>query len=497
MKRRWIYAVEALVVGLWLTLLALGRPGGTPAEATFEGLSLLTTVESEDAEWFGVYLEGQKIGAAYSERLAVAEGWKLQERSYLKIRAFEQDKEVTTAITALLGRDGRLSSFTFYLAAPPVRTDVRGQVKDGALEVEIITGADVRRQTVPLPNGAPELSVTFKEKALEAARRGDDTLQVSYFDPASLSQQRMEVKIVGRGTAEVGGVNVDTVTLEAAFQGFTSRATMTLDGKTLSEESALGMTLKAEPRDVALYDGWGEGPPADIIALSVVPVEAPIPDPRATTRLHARLSGGGVETLLRDVYGGRSLKQLGEVLVEVPQPADWHPPQLPVVDPAFAPQLVATATVQKDDPEIARVARHVAGDDLRADLAARKLADFVHGHLAKVPTLGLPSAAEILKVGQGDCNEHTVLYTALARSVGLPTRMAAGIVYSDASYGGQGFFYHAWPEVWLGGWVPIDPTFGEFPADATHIKLVEGDLDQQIGLVRVVGKLRIEILEIQ
>ena len=85
----------------------------------------------------------------------------------------------------------------------------------------------------------------------------------------------------------------------------------------------------------------------------------------------------------------------------------------------------------------------------------------------------------------------------MARAVGLPARIAAGIVYSDQSYGGDGFFYHAWPEVWLGRWIAIDPTFGQFPADATHIKLVEGDLDQQIALIRVVGKLDIEIQEIQ
>ena len=29
-------------------------------------------------------------------------------------------------------------------------------------------------------------------------------------------------------------------------------------------------------------------------------------------------------------------------------------------------------------------------------------------------------------------------------------------------------------------WLPVDPTFGQVPADATHIKLVEGGLDRQV-----------------
>ena len=54
--------------------------------------------------------------------------------------------------------------------------------------------------------------------------------------------------------------------------------------------------------------------------------------------------------------------------------------------------------------------------------------------------------------GAGDCNEHTVLFVALARALGLPARTAVGLVYLDGS-----FYYHAWPEVWLGEWVAVDP----------------------------------------
>jgi hypothetical protein len=63
----------------------------------------------------------------------------------------------------------------------------------------------------------------------------------------------------------------------------------------------------------------------------------------------------------------------------------------------------------------------------------------------------------------------------------------------------EGFYYHAWAEVWLGGsdgsgsWVAVDPTFKQFPADATHIKLKEGELGDMIQLMQVIGKLRVEV----
>jgi transglutaminase-like putative cysteine protease len=96
----------------------------------------------------------------------------------------------------------------------------------------------------------------------------------------------------------------------------------------------------------------------------------------------------------------------------------------------------------------------------------------------------------VLDSKEGDCNEHTTLYTALARASGIPTRMAVGMVYQE-----DRFYYHAWPEIYISKWIPIDPTLGQFPADATHIRLLTGGLDSQLRLAPVMGNLKIEGLE--
>jgi len=124
-----------------------------------------------------------------------------------------------------------------------------------------------------------------------------------------------------------------------------------------------------------------------------------------------------------------------------------------------------------------------------ADAAAR-LTSRVYEMLDKSITFSLPSALQVLETRQGDCNEHTVLYVAMARALGLPARTAVGLVYLDGS-----FFYHAWPEVWLGQWVAVDPTFGQYPADAAHIRFVIGGLAQQVEIIRLIGRLNIEVLD--
>jgi len=104
----------------------------------------------------------------------------------------------------------------------------------------------------------------------------------------------------------------------------------------------------------------------------------------------------------------------------------------------------------------------------------------------------LPDALEALETGEGDCNEHSVLYTALARAAGVPARIVVGLVYANDGSGHAGFYYHAWVEVYTGNeWIAIDPTWDQVPADATHIAFVEGGVDEQIQIAALMGKIKL------
>jgi len=43
--------------------------------------------------------------------------------------------------------------------------------------------------------------------------------------------------------------------------------------------------------------------------------------------------------------------------------------------------------------------------------------------------------------------------------------------------------------------VAVDPTFGQWPADAAHIRFVVGGLAQQVEIVRLIGQLDIDVVE--
>jgi hypothetical protein len=48
-----------------------------------------------------------------------------------------------------------------------------------------------------------------------------------------------------------------------------------------------------------------------------------------------------------------------------------------------------------------------------------------------------------------------------------------------------------------GVWLPVDPTFNQFPADATHLRLARGGLDQQAAILPMIGKVKMSISEVE
>ncbi|MEN6401121.1 MAG: transglutaminase-like domain-containing protein, partial [Armatimonadia bacterium] len=131
--------------------------------------------------------------------------------------------------------------------------------------------------------------------------------------------------------------------------------------------------------------------------------------------------------------------------------------------------------------------------------AARKLTMWVYHKLNKVQSEPRPvSALEIVKMNSGDCTEHAILLAALAQAVGLPARVAAGLVYDGGAY-----HYHAWNELYVGRWVEMDATWGQETVDAGHLQLAHAALDSaamarlSLASAKTMGNLNIEVIDYQ
>jgi len=174
----------------------------------------------------------------------------------------------------------------------------------------------------------------------------------------------------------------------------------------------------------------------------------------------------------------------------LPKTPDLPAEPVPLPIAAESDFLKPSVTIQCDAPEIKAKLNEAIGTEKDGVAAARKLVSWVFTVVEKQPTASFPSALDVLKTMKGDCNEHAVLFAAMARAAGIPTRTAVGLLYMN-----RAFYYHAWNEVYLGKWIPVDATFGEFPAGALHLKLAQGELSEQAEILGLVGAIGIKVRE--
>ncbi|MBD3348520.1 MAG: hypothetical protein GF400_04915 [Candidatus Eisenbacteria bacterium] len=161
--------------------------------------------------------------------------------------------------------------------------------------------------------------------------------------------------------------------------------------------------------------------------------------------------------------------------------------------------LEANVLLQKDAPAIADAARAAvsgAEGDPRAmaEGISRAVAGLVHD---RGYGTAFASATEVLETGEGDCSEHAVLAAAMARAVGLPSRLAVGLVHFDGA-----FAYHMWVEMWTGScWYAVDPTEGRAGVDATHITLDVSALGEgsvgglSLAVLSTANRLNLRVVE--
>ncbi|MDA8098269.1 MAG: transglutaminase-like domain-containing protein [Nitrospiraceae bacterium] len=434
-------------------------------------------------EWFGIYQQGRKIGFARSTTLVEGDAYHLAEESEMEILALGKVQHVRTKINAYTSKNFQLSYFDFALTSNGSAFSVKGAVVKKELVLDITTGGNAQNQHIPLTEPiylAPNIRPAIVLMGLDAGKQ----YRFSLFNPATLGTSDAVISVESKETIKVGNEDRSVYKLKESFQGMESFAWITQDGETLKEESPLGYSMLKETQvEAKRLDK--EGPAVDVISLVRIP-SADLGDSSRLTYLKARLSGAPLEGFELD--GFRQTFKDGIIEVRTGDASTAYP--LPFRGQGHAGDLKPTALIQSDDPAIREQTGKIVGKEQDARSAALKLNTWVYDSIVKQPVVSIPSAIEVLKQRVGDCNEHTTLYTAMARAAGLPTRMAAGIVYLK-----NGFYYHAWPEIWLGAWVAIDPTFGQFPADATHIRFVTGDLGRQADIVRLVGKLKVDVLE--
>jgi hypothetical protein len=485
-----LLTVEVLALVAFLTLVgALLR---TPAGSTLAAIDTeaLRTGPARE-RWSGVFFQDQHVGYAVSRASEAAGGGTLyEERSLFRVASLGQLQEVITAGHAVVDSTGALRQFDFFMSADPVRLAARGEVQGSEIVMAVDQAGTVSEVRFPV-SAPPHVGMSLESRIRAETLTVGKTFQVPYFDPVSLAEGAMVITVTD---VEVLPNSEEAYWLESRFGDIVTRSLVLPNGETLRQEGALGLSLVRMTQEAAT-DLPADVGSVDLIAMSAVPLAGTWRFDARKVR-HLAVDIGGVtpdhvrnEPPLQTVTGDR-------IVIDVPFLEEL--PTLPVADRSEPVWVEATLTLPATNEEMIDRAARIVGDAPDRLAAVERLSTWVHDKVEKVPTLSVPNGLEVLHTMRGDCNEHTALFVSLARAVGIPARIAAGVVFSDRSGGPAAFYYHAWPEVLLGGatgWIPVDPTLGQVPADATHIKLAEGDLARQIEIMGSMGKIRFTFVE--
>ncbi|HEX7978617.1 MAG TPA: transglutaminase domain-containing protein [Gemmatimonadaceae bacterium] len=515
MKSKRRATLASVVLGLWLGGLAfLGKK--ELFRPHMDKLAEAGMRVAPGASYFAVLQQGQQIGFASSTIDTTEGGISVHDYLVADVPVAGQTRRATARTEVNLTRKLRVTQFKMQIDAGLIPLDASGQMVGDTLLQLVVRSSPAQADTHHIRLAGPVLLPTLLPLAVTLGDRpkAGGQLTLPMFDPIAMAPRDVHINVLAESVFVVPdssvfdparsrwmGVRPDTVRAwrvstdstggRTGFTGWVDES-----GRIVLATQLLGMSLERRPYEVA-FENWK----ADVSKRGTV--VSPDRDIYETTAISAnkrlrtnigmlRVRVTGADLSGFDVKGFRQ-RLRGDTLTITRESPEALQAKYRLPDGAkgtmMALFLDPEPLLETRNPDIVLLAHRLRGHDTDPRVVAERINRWVYDSLQKSITIGVPSAVATLHARKGDCNEHTQLAVALLRAAGVPARVAAGLAYLDGK-----FYYHAWPEVWLERWVAVDPTFGQFPADAAHLRLTVGGLGRQADLLRLMGPLKIDVL---
>ena len=453
---------------------------------TLDTREVMALEQDRRVEYQSIYFKDEKIGFVENQFLPQDDQtFRIKQLARMELMISGQNHPVELDLDALLGNQSDLLSFEFSFSSPFYRMRANGTVDGETVSFELDTGNNVVTDRIVL-DGPPRLSTSRRSYLLSQDIEEGEKFKIPWFDPFSLTGKESVIEYRGKEKVLINDRVYNLHRFTENFGGARLNSWLDDDGTVIKEESPAGFVFIKEPEFKAKSMAAGDEGRSDLLASVAVEVTGEMFELTSKTEARYRISlPEDIDFALnsgRQSFADQILRVVKEDLASLgPEPG---------ICTAAEEQLLASPYIQAGAPEIieqslALTSAHT--DDLEK---VKALADWVYTNLDKRPVIGIPDALTTLKTGIGDCNEHASLFAALSRAAGIPTTIAVGVVYHK-----QAFYYHAWNEVCVGGqWISLDTTTNQLPADLSHLKFIEGELQEQIKIGALINNLQIEPL---
>jgi hypothetical protein len=444
--------------------------------------------------WYGTYFSDEKVGYSHFKIEPSGRNFKISTDSLMRLTAMRKTNEIRMKERVIVRPDLTLVSFDSVVRMNGKDLRMKGRVEGNLLNVDMTADGERLERQYGVKGDLYHLSAISLMPALKGLADGR-TYSFTVFNP---QKQRLE-KIRQRLSRVRGGAGPEGAVwrVKNHLRGTVKSFWMDRKGLTVLERGFGGSLITLlEDKETARKIREKAGNPKDLaLDFSLVRVSRPIPNSEKVRTLKVRMSGVDRSLIPSDhrqrvapARGGSS-KDGFDVTVISEDVASLKKRSRTLPPAAAEQSLGSDMTIRSGHEEIVEQARKIvsaADSDLTK---VKKLVDWTAKNIRN--TLKPSSTAlSVLRSREGECRAHTNLYAAMARSLKIPTRLVTGLVYTRE----VGFLYHAWAESWVNGWLAVDPSLGQVPADATHIKISAGDSSDWVdSLIKMAGKVKIEI----
>lgn len=444
--------------------------------------------------WYGMYFQDAKVGHSHFKILRAGENFKILVESDISLKTMKALNTIRTRERVLTRPDLTLISFESRTLKNDQELKVTGRVERDRYILVMETGGERMERVFDLDDKKVRHNSAI---SLYPALHGLEDGQVYSFQVFQPSAQRMEMVrqeiYMVRGDPGPNGAiwKVNNLIGDAKVRSWLNK-----EGMVVIERAAAGnlMTI-LEDKESARRPPDNMSAQKDLVMdWSLIRTDEKIARPWEVSYLKLIITGLNSEEIPSDHRQQKTMRSDGSQTELVVQSEDLTLKKRPRIGGLTRPRahyLKSTPFIQSDHERIRSLSKKLTR---RVNTEMEKmeiLVQWTHEKIKQTPRESFTALAT-LKAKEGECEAHANLYTALARAARIPTRLVQGLVYSQEI----GFIYHAWAESYVDGWVAIDPTMGQTPADATHIKLFVGDLSKNASkLMKMVGGVRIKILD--
>ncbi len=486
MKKIITILILGLVIGITIYLFSAipDRPRSNELKENNPAI-----VKEISEEWLGIFIQGQRVGYTFTKIKKLEQGLEIETNSQMTINMMNEVTTLKTQVFAITDSAYALTDFSLLINAKGHESKIEGSIRNSKLTLNTYSQGIKHTQIKELkekPYIPDVIDLIVQKKNLKPGVE----ITLPYFDPTSQSTGKARIKVYPEEKVMVLNKEMKGKKIEINYMGVVSYIWLDENNKIVKNETP---NLFMEMIPMSKEEALAEVKPQeafDLLSFFSIKLSNPLPEDRKISFVKLKLTGISSEGLdLNDDFQ-RAVSE-DPLIIEISLADITSLNDLTVPINQQKEFLSPSNYIQCNHPDIIKSAKQMAGKEKSAINITKRVTNGVYRMLKKVPTPSMPSAIDVLKTKEGDCNEHSILFTALLRTLGIPTKIYVGLVNLQ----GDAYFYHAWCAVWLGKWVPVDPTFNQFPADVYHLKLKEGEISDWAEVMKVVGKLKIEVLE--